>query len=79
MMRAVPPRSSTKRADLLFPMGMMHCYLRKGNYAKQIGSEAPVFLASVMQYIIAWVLTLAGWWARDYKKMRITPHHLHFY
>ena len=69
-------KSRTVRAGLQFPVGRIHRYLRKGNYAKRVGSGAPVYLAAVMEYLTAEILELAGNAARDNKKMRIIPRHL---
>ena len=69
-------KSRTARAGLQFPVGRIHRLLRKGNYAKRIGSGAPVYLAAVLEYLTAETLELAGNAARDNKKMRIIPRHL---
>ena len=69
-------KSRTVRAGLQFPVGRIHRYLRKGNYAKRVGSGAPVYLAAVMEYLTAEILELAGNAARDNKKKRIIPRHL---
>ncbi|CAI9729456.1 histone H2A-like [Octopus vulgaris] len=60
---------SKTRAGLQFPVGRIHRFLRKGNYAQRVGAGTPVYLAAV-------VLELAGNGARDNKKSRIIPRHL---
>ncbi|XP_043067355.1 histone H2A-like [Drosophila bipectinata] len=69
-------KSRSSRAGIQFPVGRIHRMLRKGNYADRIGAGAPVYLASVMEYLAAELLELAGNAARDNKKTRIIPRHL---
>ncbi|CAK1597174.1 unnamed protein product [Parnassius mnemosyne] len=69
-------KSRSNRAGLQFPVGRIHRLLRKGNYAERVGAGAPVYLAAVMEYLVAEVLELAGNAARDNKKTRIIPRHL---
>ncbi|KAI9021785.1 histone H2A [Hyaloraphidium curvatum] len=69
-------KSRSSRAGLQFPVGRIHRLLRKGNYAPRIGSGAPVYLAAVLEYLVAEILELAGNAARDNKKSRIIPRHL---
>ena len=76
MSSASKKKSMSARAGLQFPVGRIHRYLKKGDYAKRIGSGAPVYLAAVMEYLTAEILELAGNAARDNKKMRIIPRHL---
>ena len=47
-----------------------------GNYAERVGGGAPVYLSSVLEYLTAEILELAGNAARDNKKARIIPRHL---
>ena len=51
-------RSRTLRAGLQFPVGRIHRYMKKGNYAERIGAGAPVYLAAVMEYLVAEVSQL---------------------
>lgn len=74
--RIIPRRSRSVRAGLQFPVGRIHRLLRKGNYGDRIGSGAPVYLAAVLEYLVAEILELAGYSARDNKKSRIIPRHL---
>ncbi len=69
-------KSRSQRAGLQFPVGRVHRFLRKGNYAERVGAGAPVYLAAVMEYLAAEILELAGNAARDNKKTRINPRHL---
>ncbi|RIA92655.1 histone-fold-containing protein [Glomus cerebriforme] len=69
-------RSAKACLGLQFPVGRIHRFLRKGNYALRIGCGAPVYLAAVIEYLAAEILELAGNAARDNKKSRITPRHL---
>ncbi|KAG5887220.1 hypothetical protein JTB14_010801 [Gonioctena quinquepunctata] len=69
-------KSRSSRAGLQLPVGRIHCFLRKGNYADRIGTGAPVYLAAVLEYLAAEVLELSGNAARDNKKSRIIPRHL---
>ena len=72
----VKSKTRSSRAGLQFPVGRVHRFLRKGNYAQRVGAGAPVYLAAVMEYLAAEILELAGNAARDNKKTRINPRHL---
>jgi histone H2A len=69
-------KSRSSRAGLQFPVGRLHRFLKKGNYAERIGAGAPVYFAAVLEYLTAEILELAGNAARDNKKTRIIPRHL---
>ncbi|KAH9398642.1 PREDICTED: histone H2A-beta, sperm-like [Rhagoletis zephyria] len=69
-------KTRSSRAGLQFPVGRIHRLLRKGNYSERVGAGAPVYLASVLEYLVAEVLELAGNASRDNKKSRIVPRHI---
>lgn len=70
------PISRSARAGITFPVGRIHRHLRKGNYAERIGGAASVYLAAVLEYLVAELLELGGQAAADNKKARIIPRHL---
>ncbi|XP_075715431.1 histone H2A-like [Rhinoderma darwinii] len=74
--RRATARSRTSRAGLKFPVGRIHRFLRKQNYSRRFSSDAPVFLAAVMEYMTAEILVGAGITALRRNSCRITPRHL---
>jgi len=64
------------RAGLQFPVGRIHRHLKEGRYATRIGAGAPVYLAAVLEYLVAEILELAGNASRDNKRVRIVPRHI---
>ena len=69
-------QSKSSKAGLQFPVARIGRYLKKGKYATRVGAGAPVYLASVLEYLTAEILELAGNAARDNKKARIVPRHI---
>ena len=70
------PVTRSVKAGLQFPVGRIGRFLKRGRYAKRVGTGAPVYLAAVLEYLAAEILELAGNAARDNKKTRIIPRHL---
>lgn len=68
--------SKSTKAGVLFPVGRMRRYLKKGTHHFRIGAGAPVYMAAVIEYLTAEILELAGNAARDNRKGRVTPRHI---
>ena len=68
--------SRSVKAGLQFPVSRIGRYLKKGKFATRVGAGAPVYLASILEYLTAEVLELAGNAAKDNKKTRINPRHI---
>lgn len=52
------PVSRSVKAGLQFPVGRIGRYLKKGRYSQRVGSGAPVYLAAVLEYLAAEVISL---------------------
>ncbi|CAH1394921.1 unnamed protein product [Nezara viridula] len=63
------------KVGLKFAISKIHKNLKMGNYAERIGCGASVYLTSVLEYLVAEVLHLAGEEVNKSKKM-ILPKHL---
>jgi len=65
--------STTKKAGLVLSVARINKRLKAGRYARRIGLTAAVYMASVLEYLVAEVLELAGNCARYFRKQRVFP------
>ena len=68
--------SRSAKAGLQFPVGRIARYMRNMKVADRLGSGAPVYMAAVLEYVVAELLELSGNAAKDNKKTRIIPRHI---
>ncbi|XP_077292074.1 histone H2A-like [Arctopsyche grandis] len=68
--------SKSYKAGLQFPVGRIHRLLRRGRYAERVGAGASIYMAAILEYLVAEILELSGNASRDNKKSRIVPRHV---
>ncbi|PAA57429.1 hypothetical protein BOX15_Mlig005952g1 [Macrostomum lignano] len=69
-------KSKSSRAGLVMPVARVHRYLKLGRYGKKVSVGASVYLAAVMEYLVAEVNELSGNAARANKRKTVTPRHI---
>lgn len=52
--------SRSSKAGLQFPVGRIARFLKAGKYAERVGAGAPVYLAAVLEYLAAEVISFLG-------------------
>lgn len=77
--KATKSRQSSRsaKAGLTFPVGRIARLLKKGRYSDRVGVGAPVYLAAVLEYLVAEILEVAVMITRQKKKSRIVPRFIY--
>ena len=68
--------SRSVKAGVNFPVGRCQRYLRQGLYARRVGSTGGVYMAAVLEYVVAEIIEAAADVADGAKKHSITPRHI---
>jgi histone H2A len=76
--RTEDPLRVEKRAGLKFPVARVEHLVRVHCPELKISEKACIYLTTVLEYMCAEIMELSGNVARDFKKKRITPHHISY-
>ena len=68
--------SRSAKAGLSFPVGRIARMLKTGRYSERVGLGAPVYLAAVLEYLVAELLEVSVMVVRESKKNRIIPRYI---
>lgn len=68
--------SRSAKAGLSFPVGRIARMLKHGRYSERVGLGAPVYLAAVLEYLVAELLEVSAMVVKDSKKNRIIPRYI---
>lgn len=70
------PVTRNARAGLTFPVGRISRFMREGRYACRQSANASVYMAAVLEYLVAELLDVSGNAARDDNRTHISPRHV---
>ena len=69
-------KSRSARAGVIFPVGRIHRHLKEGRYAERISSDAPVFMAAVLQQVVEEVFKEAETRKDKASTKRLVPNNI---
>lgn len=69
-------KSRSQRAGLVFPVGRTHRNLKKHIKSGRVTPGASVYMAAVLEYLVAEMMELSGSASKQTNRQRITPRHL---
>jgi len=70
------PEQRSRKAGITFNVTRVEKLMSLEASAKRKSAGSGVYLAAVVEYLVAEILELAGNCARDFRKVRITPRHI---
>ena len=68
--------SRSAKAGVNFPVGRLQRYIKQGLFARRVGGSAGVYMAAVLEYVVAEIAEAASDVANEHKKKSITPRHI---
>ena len=71
-----PRRTMGSKAGVIFPCARIGRYIRETRVTPRVGAGAAVYLSTILEYLSAEILELAGNVAIRFGKKRIIPRHL---
>ena len=69
-------KSRSARAGVIFPVGRIHRHLKEGRYADRISSDAPVYMAAVLQQVVEEVFKEAHTRKENKNIKRLVPNNI---
>ena len=69
-------KSRSQRAGVIFPVGRIHRHLKEGRYAERISSDAPVYMAAILQQVVEEVFKEANTRKEKKEQKRLVPNNI---
>ena len=69
-------KSRSARAGVIFPVGRIHRHMKEGRFAERISSDAPVFMAAVLQQVVEEIFKEAQTRKENKSAKRLTPNNI---